>query len=181
LVLTAAAIAAAVGWATTRDNPAGVNLSVKPRTIFVTIPFNVGDTYALGEGLVPVEVPRPVLITAITIPHMRGLDVLGVGAYEPNPDSIGLVPGWPPEGRYAKDVKPLATEQSWPGEVHTVVGLRITEAKSGLRGIDVRWVDGAGKAGGRTFDLAVLTCAPGACEVDSATADPMLKELGLLR
>ena len=183
IVLAAAGSIVAIAIATLQGGaPPRIDLAVPPNTVFATVPFEVGATYTLGEARVPAEVKRPVTVTAVEILHARGIEVLGGGAYEPRPDSIGLVPGWPPQAPYATGIgDTIRSRVTFSGEVHTVVGIRTTAPKSGLRGIKVRWVDGDGVAGTRTFDLAVLTCAPGACHVDSADPDPMLRELGLLR
>lgn len=167
--------------ALTRTEPPRVELSLTPDPVFTTIPFEVGETHTLGSAGVPPEVKRPVTVVALEVSHARGVEILGVGAFEPNPDATGLVPGWPPQGRYEKDVRDVGPgSATWSGDVFTVVGVRTTEPKSGLRGVDVRCIDGDGLAGGRIFDLAVVTCAPGACVADAADPD-LLRELGLLR
>jgi hypothetical protein len=176
--LVAAALVALVAGCAAADSR--INLADSPPTVFETIPYEVGGTYTLGESGVPPEVPRPVRITGIEVVHSRGIEVLGSGAFEPDPDGTGSVPGWPPPGinlTLASDLPSM----HWPGAVETVLGIRTTAPKSGLRGIEVRWVDGTGVAGGRTFDIAVYTCAPGACEVAAGDADELLRELGLLR
>lgn len=180
MILAAAALVVGV-WALTRSEPPRVDFSLTPDPIFATIPFEVGETSTLGSAGVPPEIKRPVTVTSVELVHARGIEILGVGAYEPNPDAIGLAPGWPPQGRYDRDVRDVGPgSATWGGAVFTVVGIRTTEPKSGLRGIDVRWIDGNGIAGGRIFDLAVVTCAPGACVADTADPD-LLRELGLLR
>jgi hypothetical protein len=181
VVLAGVAAVGVAAWALTRiEPPPRVDLSLAPDPVFATIPFEVGDTYTLGSAGVPPEIKRPVTVTAVEIVHARGVEILGVGAFEPDPDASGLVPDWPPQGRYEKDVRDVGpASASWTGDVFTLVGVRTTEPKSGLRGIDVRWIDGDGVAGGRIFDLAVVTCAPGACVADAADAD-LLRQLGLL-
>jgi len=182
LILTFTAIAIAL-----QGPPAsGVVLKDPPQTVMATTPFDVGDTYTVGGiGVGPAsssrpEVRGPITITAVELLNYANVEILGVGAFDPeaNPSGIGLVPGWPPEGREPY-VDPVTSGKAWPRYVSVVVGIRTTAAKSGLRGIQVSWIDGGGNRGSRVFDIAVLTCAPGACEVDAGDAEPLLRELGL--
>ena len=157
-----------------------IDLAVSPPTVFHTVDFEVGDVYTFGSTGVAPEIPRPVRITGVEVIHSEGIEIVGIGAVEPGPDGIGLVPGWPPQGlAFAQAPDLFAVE--WSGPVNTLFGVRTTAPISGLRGVEVRWVDANGVAGARMFDIAVYTCAPGACDVEADDADPVLRELGLLR
>ncbi len=122
---------------------------------------------------------RPVRVLDIEVLEVSGVEPIGVGAFDPATlsEGIGLVPGWPPAGLAVVD--PTSADTRWATAVAIVVGVRTSAPKSGLRGIIVRWLDGAGNEGLRVFDLAVLTCAPGTCNVDPAVPGPLLTELGL--
>lgn len=180
LILAATATIAVAAWfGTSQSRPPPMDLSEPPRTVFATNPFTVDDTYTLGSVAVRPEVPRPVRITDVVVLHASGIEVVGIGAFEPATERVGLVPGWPPAGPSIKD--PRANEMTWSGAVDVLVGVRVVAPKSGFRGIEVRWVDGEGAPGREVFDLAVVTCAPGACVVEAEDADPLLRELGLLK
>jgi hypothetical protein len=178
-IVAAAALAALVTPAQTQR----VDLSFSPPTIFTTLPFAVGDTYTVGSTYVPLEAERPVRITGVEVIHSRGVAVLGIGAFDPDVEGtgLGLVPGWPP-GEPAIAIRdPVAGRIAWYGAVAVLVGVRTTEPKSGLRGIEIRWVDANGAPGSRIFDFAVITCAPGVCETTAGEPESRLRELGLVK
>lgn len=180
--LAAAAIAAAaigVIWLMLRPQSGAIDFATSPQTVLNTNPFLVGETYTVGLMEVPQDVPRPVTIMAIEVLHSRGIEVMGVGAFDPDVEDsgVGMVPGWPPVDPPIRVEEELGDAVEWDGLVAPLVGVRTTEAKSGLRGIEIRWRDADGIEGSRVYDLAVVTCAPGACEVQST--DQFLRELGL--
>ena len=177
VVAVAAVFAAATALLSRRESL--LDMSRVPETVFATIPFPVGGSYTLGSMTVPSDVARPVRITSIEVVASSGVELIGMGAFDPASvsEGIGLVSGWPPAGLTIVD--PTAGAPGWTTDVAIVIGIRTTDPKSGLRGVVVRWVDGAGQEGQRVFDLAVLTCAPGACSVDPSEPGPMLTELGL--
>jgi hypothetical protein len=147
-----------------------------------TNPFEVGATYTLGMTGPPLEATRPVRITSIEIVSQSGVEVIGVGAFDPDEagTGIGLVPGWPPPGFDSLVHGADTYSREWNGPVYSVVGIRTTEARSGLRGVAVRWLDGDGASRGRVFDIAVITCAPTACDPERE-GDVLLRDLGLVR
>jgi hypothetical protein len=178
-VLAAALTAGAVAWLAMRPPPPLLDLSRSPQTLFTTIPMNVGASYTFGSTHLPDAVKRPVTITAVEVVRKRGLEVVGIGAVETSDVGIGLVPGWPPPGRPVVD--PVAGKRPWSGGVDVLIGLRIVEPTSGLRGIEVRWIDGDGVAGSHVYDLAAITCSPGACTIGPDQGEAFLRELGLLK
>lgn len=179
--LAVAALVAGAGWLVARQSTAPpIDLARDPETVFLTIPFAVGDTYTLGSTAVPNSARRPVRITGIRVLHAVGLEIVGYGAVQDTSERIGLVPGWPPAPPYTiRD--PLAPDATWSGDVQPLVGLRITQPRSGLRGIEVAWTDADGVAGSRVFDLAVLTCGPDACATTPDDATSLLRDLGLVK
>jgi hypothetical protein len=158
-----------------------VDLSRSPPTLFTTIPMDVGASFTLGSMAIPSDVPRPVTVSEVRVIHASGVQVLGAGLFDPatRPQGIGLILGWPPPGYEIVD--PADEPIGWPGEIAVVVGLRTVEPRSGLRGVLVRWVDGTNTQGERVFDMAVLTCAPAACELRGDDETALLIELGLQR
>ena len=155
-----------------------------PQTVIATDPFQVGETYRLGSMSIGssdgtgMEVQWPITITAVEVLSYANAEIVGSRAFLAGGASTAdIVRGWPPNGEAFMD--PTTTEEEWSVPVAIVVGVRTTGPKSGIRGVQVKWMDGAGNRGSHTFDTAVLTCAPGACEVDPANAEPMLRELGL--
>lgn len=180
-VVAVAAALAAVTFALGSGRPQLLDLTRDPETVFATVPFQVGETYTLGSIGLPSDAIRPLRITSIEVLETSGLDQIGAGAYDPKTVSqgIGLVPGWPPSGLGVVD--PGDSSVPWASEVSIVVGVRTTQPKSGLRGVPIRWVDGAGNPAERVVDVAVLTCAPDACEVDAGAPGALLLELGLKR
>jgi hypothetical protein len=180
MVLMAVAVLAATACTTVSPAPSGIRLSRPPQTVGRTNDFNVGEHYTIGHMTIPTSVKRPVSVMAVDILHYRGIEVLGVSAFEPDDESIGLVPGWPPAGYEERDFRdPLAGGVQWSAEVDLIVGIRTREPRSGLRGLRVRWIDGDGVVGEHTSDLAVLTCAPRTCD-DGDTDEALLMELGLM-
>lgn len=157
-----------------------IDLAKDPQTVYLTIPFAVGDTYTFGSTAVPSSAKRSVGITGIRVIHAVGIEVVGYGAMESTGEGIGLVPGWPPAPPYAMR-DPFAPGVTWDGEVQPLVGGRVIEPKSGLRGIEVAWSDADGIAGSRVFDFAVITCGPRACARQPDDATPLLRELGLVK
>lgn len=185
LVAAAVAAGAAVAIAAMADStqPQRIDLSLSPPTIFTTLPFAVGDAYTIGSTNVPLEAERPVTITGVEVIHSKGVAMLGIGAFDPDVEGVGiaLVPGWPP-GEPAIAIRdPVAGRIAWYGAVAVLVGVRTTEPKSGFRGIEIRWVDANGASGSRIFDFAVITCAPGVCETTAGEPESRLRELGLVK
>ena len=177
LVLTACAIE---GETATAPAPA-LSLDNPPTTVFTTNEFEVGDTYTLGSTAVPDDVPRPVVITDIDVLAWTNIEIIGRAVIEPDGEAIGLVPNWPPgAGSGRLDLRALQDGSEWGGSVSPVLGIRTTAPKSGLRGVVVSWIDGDGNRGSETFDFAVQTCAPGACDRDPDEDYWLLEELGLL-
>jgi len=152
-----------------------------PRTVITTDEFEVGETYTLGSLGVPEDVPRPIVITDIDVLAWANIEIIGQGVFEPAGEAIGLVPGWPPDtGSGRLDLRALEDGAEWHDNVSPILGIRTTAPKSGLRGVVVSWSVCDGKRGSETFDLAVQTCAPAACDRDPAEDDWLLKELGLI-
>lgn len=152
-----------------------------PRTVFTTSELEVGETYTLGSVGVPEDVPRPVVITDIDVLAWTNVEIVGRGIFEPGDEEIGLVPGWPPQVRSGRlELRGIEQGTEWFGHVSPILGIRTTAPMSGLRGVTVSWIDGDGNRGSETFDFAVQTCAPGACERDPGDDDWLLKELGLV-
>ena len=177
VLLVAAAAVVGIGWFVARSQ-SGIDFERSPQTVYTTDPLAVGATYTMGSVHVPPDVKRPVTITSVEIIATRGIEVLGTGAFESGLESLGLVLDWPPPGY--PPVEPLAGRRAWSGLVDVVIGIRVTERRSGFRGIDLRWIDGDGKAGRRLHDWAVVTCSPGECP-DDGDSDALLVELGLMR
>jgi hypothetical protein len=180
LVLALAACGSAEGETATAPAPA-LPLGDPPRTVFTTNEFEVGETYTLGSPGVPEDVPRPVVITDIEVLAWTNIEIVGRGVFEPADEEIGLVHEWPPDTRSGRlDLRALEDGAEWEGDISPILGIRTTAPKSGLRGVVVSWIDGDGNRGSETFDFAVQTCAPGACNRDPGEDDWLLKELGLL-
>ena len=154
-----------------------LDLSRSPEVVFVTNEFEVGETYTYGAA----SVQGPATISAVEVLESRGVEVLEIGAFDPEVAGVGLglVPEWPPKDPDVEIHDALDVE--WPGIVQIAIGVRTTEPVSGLRGILVRWRDAAGEEVTEVFDVAVVTCAPSAC--DEAGEEPdewALEELGLV-
>ncbi len=180
LVIALAACGNAEGETATAPAPA-LPLGDPPRTVFTTNGLEVGETYTLGSTSVPEDVPRPVVITDIEVLARTNIEIVGRGVLEPDDEAIGLVGGWPPDTRFSRlDLRAVEDGVEWEGDVSPILGIRTTAPKSGLRGVVVSWIDGDGNRGSETFDVAVQTCAPGACDRDPGGDDWLLKELGLL-
>ncbi len=160
-----------------------LDLERPPQIVYSTLPFEVGATYTVGSVGVPVEVPGPVRVTGIEVLHASGVEVIGIGTYDGQDQrsGVGLVPGWPPELVTVPILDPRAGDAVIAGTANAVIGIRVTAPVSGLRGIRVSWVDGTGRAGSRLWDLAVITCAPGACSPADVESDAVLRDLGLIR
>lgn len=161
----------------------GIDLARSPQTVFTTLPFGVGETYTVGSGS-STEAPRPIRITHVEVIHSVGLEVIGVGAFDSEAagSGVGLVPGWPPVDLPVPILDPRTDDATFRGVPGGLIGMRITAPVSGLRGIRVSWVDSNGRAGGRVWDLAVITCSPSACTSDElADSDLALRRLGLIR
>lgn len=159
----------------------GLNLDDPPRTVFMTNEFEVGERYTLGSTAVPEEVPRPFVITGIEVLASANIEIIGRGVFQADGEEVGLVPDWPPDiGSGRVDLRALEDGTEWVGNVSPILGIRTTAPRSGLRGVVVSWIDGEGNPGSMTFDFAVQTCAPGACDGDSSGDEWLLKELGLL-
>ncbi|MBA3290046.1 MAG: hypothetical protein H0U17_00965 [Actinobacteria bacterium] len=177
ILLSAAVLLAAAG----RQGTAGdIDLKTSPQTLATSIEYEVGESYTLGNMAVPEEVVRPVSITGVEILHSKGIEVLGVAAFEPRGEGIGGAPGWPPRGYEHLELRDALEEGiTWSGAVAPVIGVRHLEARSGLRGLKLSWVDGHGAPGSRTWDLAVVTCSPGAC-TEQVDPESLLRQLGLM-
>jgi hypothetical protein len=154
-----------------------------PQTVLFTIPFAVGETYTVGMTGPDEDAKRPLRITSVDVLRSSGVEVIGMGAFDPDElgSGIGLVPGWPPEGYDLRIREEATLTEEWPGDVYTTIGVRTLEPRSGLRGIVVGWVDADGVPGSKTFDLAVLTCTAEACSpAILEDHDLLLPELGLV-
>lgn len=178
LAMAATVIAVAVIVLVRPGEDGPIDLASSPPTIFATQPFSIGETYTLGNTFIPPELARPITITAVEVVHASGLDLLGTVAFDPQGESIGAVPGWPPDRPDMALRDPFAEGVAWPDDVQPLIGVRVRQLPAGLRGVTVRWVDGDGVAGERTFDFAVLTCMPEPCDVDRSGAE-LLRQLGL--
>ncbi len=178
-VFVLAACAVDGGIATAPDS--ALNLDDAPRAVFMTNEFEVGELYTLGSTGVPEDVPRPFVITGIDVLASANIEIIGRGVFQSDGEGIGLAADWPPDmGSGRLDLRALEDGTEWVGNVSPILGIRTTAPKSGLRGVVVSWIDGEGNRGSRTFDFAVQTCAPGACDRVSSEDDWLLKELGLL-
>lgn len=181
LGLVVAAIVATASWVLTRPPvPPLLDLARGPQTVYVTNPFAIGDTYTFGSTGVPPSTKTPFRITSIKVLHLVGVEVLGYGALGVDDEALGLVPDWPPPSTFEVQ-DPFAPGATWQGDVQALVGLRVTKPVSGLRGIEVSWVDGDGQPGTRIFDFAVVTCGPGCGHTPDGDSGPLLQDLGLLK
>lgn len=177
LVLALTACGVPIAGKTTAPAPA-LPLDRPPPTIFTTNDFEVGEAYTLGSTDVPADVPRPIVITDIDVVAWTNIEIIGRGVIEPG---IGLVPDWPPDTPYRRlDLGAVEDGTEWDGDVWPILGIRTTAPRSGLRGVVLSWIDGDGNPGSKTFDFAVQTCAPGACDRDLSEDHWLLKELGLI-
>lgn len=177
VVLTACAVD---GGTATAPDPV-LNLDAPPRTVFMTDEFEVGELYTVGSTDVPQDVARPFVITGIDVLVSANIEIVGRGVFQSDGEAIGLMPGWPPEtGSGRLDLRAIEDGTEWTGDVSPILGVRTMATTSGLRGVVVSWIDGDGNRGSRTFDFAVLTCAPGACDGASSEDERLLEELGLL-
>lgn len=160
-----------------------VDLSRSPQALINTIAFEAGSRYAVGAIAPPEGVPRPVRITAVRVVHLRGVEIVGIGALEEPVVGIGLVPGWPPESRPGDPPyelrDPLADGVTLEGRFEIVLGIRVLEPKSGLRGVVLEWIDGSGARGRRVVDIAVVGCNRAACPTEP-DGEELAMELGLL-
>jgi hypothetical protein len=126
-------------------------------------------------------VSRPIVITDIDVLATANIEIVGRGVFEPAGEPLGLVPDWPPDIRTGRlDVRAIEDGVEWGDRVTPVLGVRTTGPKSGLRGVVVSWIDADGNPGSETFDFAVQTCAPEACDRDPSEDEWLLQELGLL-
>ncbi|MDQ3552812.1 MAG: hypothetical protein M3395_00160 [Chloroflexota bacterium] len=160
-----------------------LSFGADPQTVLFTNPIAVGETYTVGMTGPDEDAERPVRITSIEVLRSSGVEVIGIGAFDPVElgSGIGLVAGWPPIGYDLRVRDETTLTEEWPGDVYTTIGVRTLEPRSGLRGILVRWVDADGVSGSRAFDLAVLTCAAEACTAAMLEDhDLLLSELGLV-
>jgi hypothetical protein len=159
-----------------------IDLGREPPTLLKTIPFGVGDRYTLGMTGPSESSIGQIRITAVEVIHAAGIEVVGIGVLDPVAagQGIGLVLGWPPSGYELAAIDEAVHSRQWEMPIYTVVGVETTELVSGLRGVEVTWVDGQGASHSRVFDLTVLTCQPGSCDADEETQET-LTVLGLMR
>ncbi|MDQ3938062.1 MAG: hypothetical protein M3253_05205, partial [Chloroflexota bacterium] len=168
--------------ADTSDPRPQLDLSRYPHTVLFSDQFEVGDPFTLGMTGPPEDATRPVRITSVRVVALSGMELIGIGAFDPEEvgSGIGAVPGWPPIGYDIRALDDQTHSVDWPAAVYTVVGVRITEPQGGLRGVVVDWIDGDGVSGSEIFDIAALNCAPGACDEPGASDHSrLLNQLGL--
>jgi len=181
MALLAAAAAAIGGLALvtlTRTEPR-LDLTSRPQTIFATLPLEVGNAYTIGSITIPADVPRPLTVTSVKVIARSGIEVVGVAAAPEGPSMIGLLAGWPVAGSRYKDVE--SGRLAYTGPIEIVVGVRTTAPRSGMRGVEVTWIDARGATGSRVYDIAAATCAPATCTLPEDDIDSFLRNLGLER
>lgn len=176
------ALALAACTSPLESRPEDVDWAETPQTIFTTDDFPVGSSYTVGSLSLPPDAEYPVVVTGIEVLRTEGVRVLGTRAYtESAGDSIGLVPSWDPSVLGGDAREPSADSAPFTaGSIGLVVGIETVADRSGLRGLRATWHDGVGSEHVTTFDLAVVTCALGACAEGQADDESLVRELGLV-
>jgi hypothetical protein len=79
-------------------------------------PVRDGRELHLRFQAVPKEVKRPITVTAVEHIRSMGIEVIGVGAFDPQAEgtTIGLAVGWPPKDP-AVDVTDVSEDVPWKG------------------------------------------------------------------
>jgi hypothetical protein len=180
-VLRAAVLATVLMVGNACQSTQGIDLAADPHSVTATPAFAVGERFTVGMTHPDQDSPRPLRVTSVEVLNAVGLEQVGVGVVNGARVgvNVGILAGWPPDGYAVDATGDAAYEREWDQPIYTIVGAEVTAATSGLRGIEVGWVDADGKSHTRVFDIAVVNCPAGACETE-AQQQQTLRDLGLI-